>query len=125
MARLAVEGTREIHYDHHKGGDGTPVVLVHGWGMNGRVWAYVLPYLLQAGHDVVVADQLACGRSDRDFTDVGIQASGSDVVDLVENAVLAQVLLTGMFLGGADDPSGSPPERPRYGRRTGARVRVS
>ncbi|HEY9565235.1 MAG TPA: alpha/beta hydrolase [Nocardioides sp.] len=101
MARLAVEGTREIHYDHHKGGDGTPVVLVHGWGMNGRVWDYVLPYLLQAGHDVVVADQRACGRSDRDFTDVGIEALGSDVVALVEHLGLAKVVLNGWSLGGA------------------------
>src|SRR3546814_19705195 len=106
MARLAVEGTREIHYDHHKGGDGTPVVLVHGWGMNGRVWDYVLPYLLQAGHDVVVADQRACGRSDRDFTDVGIEALGSDVVALVEHLGLAKVVLNGWSLGGARSEEG-------------------
>src|SRR3546814_18526829 len=72
-----------------------------GWGMNGRVWDYVLPYLLQAGHDVVVADQRACGRSDRDFTDVGIEALGSDVVALVEHLGLAKVVLNGWSLGGA------------------------
>ncbi|ANH38983.1 Arylesterase [Nocardioides dokdonensis FR1436] len=101
MARLAVEGTREIHFDHHKGGDRAPVVLVHGWGMNGRVWDYVLPYLLRAGHDVVVADQRACGRSDRDFDDMGIETLGADVVALVDHLDLEPVVLNGWSAGGA------------------------
>lgn len=101
MARLAVEGTREIHFDHHKGGDKVPVLLVHGWGMNGRVWDYVTPYLLQAGHDVIVADQRACGRSDMDFEDMTIDALGSDVVKLVQHLGLDPVVLNGWSLGGA------------------------
>lgn len=101
MARLAVEGSREIHYSHHRGGDKLPVVLVHGWGMNGRVWDYVLPYLLRAGHDVVVADQRACGRSDMDFEDVSIAALGSDVVKLVDHLGLERAVVNGWSLGGA------------------------
>lgn len=101
MARLAVEGNREIHFEHHKGGDRIPVLLVHGWGMNGRVWDYVVPYLLRAGHDVIVPDERACGRSDRDFEDLRITVLGADVVAVVEHLGLDRVVLNGWSLGGA------------------------
>ena len=100
MAYLTVDGVKQIYYEHYRG-SGRPVVLVHGWGMSVRVWDTVLPALLGAGHEVVSLDHRACGRSDKDFDTVSIDAIGSDVARLVNELSLDGVVLNGWSLGGA------------------------
>ena len=100
MAHLAVDGDRRIYYEHYSG-TGRPIVLVHGWGMNVRVWDLTLSALFEAGHQVVALDHRACGLSDKDFDDVSIDAVGSDVVRLCETLGLDGVVLNGWSLGGA------------------------
>ncbi len=100
MATLAVEDTRSIYYEHYRGAGAVPVVLIHGWGMSARVWDYVIPDLLEAGHDVVVFDDRGCGRSDKDFEDVSVDAIGSDVVALVDHLGFSAVVVNGWSHGG-------------------------
>ncbi|MCP2253776.1 pimeloyl-[acyl-carrier protein] methyl ester esterase [Prauserella aidingensis] len=100
MAYLEVEGSRRIYFEHHEG-DGTPVVLVHGWGATGRCWDTVAPALRAAGHEVVIVDLRACGRSDNDFSDVSIAALGADVALLCQRLSLRRPVLNGWSLGGA------------------------
>lgn len=100
MAYLEVEGTRRIYFEHHHG-QGAPVVLVHGWGASGRCWDTVAPALRANGNAVVLLDQRACGRSDKDFDDVSIAAAGSDVADLCEHLRLHKPIVNGWSLGGA------------------------
>lgn len=102
MSYLAVEGENRIYFEHHTTAGATQtIVLMHGWGMSGRVWDYVVPQVLQAKVDVVTIDARACGNSDKDFDDVSIAALGSDVVALVEHLGLDRVVLNGWSLGGA------------------------
>jgi len=56
---------------------------------------------MDAGRDVVVYDHRGCGRSDKDFTDVSIEALGSDLAALAEHLDLPSVVLNGWSLGGA------------------------
>ena len=100
MAYLAVEGDRSIYYEHHRG-RGTPVVLVHGWGMSCRVWDTTLSGLLAAGHSVVAFDHRGCGRSDKDFDDLSIAAIGADLVALLDSLDISHAVLNGWSLGGA------------------------
>ena len=100
MAHLEVESGKRVYYEHYAGG-GRPVVLVHGWGMTGRSWDSTVPGLLAAGHEVVVLDHRACGRSDKDVTDVSIEAIAGDVVALVRELGLRGPVLNGWSLGGA------------------------
>lgn len=100
MAYLEVEGDRSIYYERY-GGGGRPVVLIHGWGMGARIWDTVLPHLIANGNDVTVYDHRCCGRSDKDFSDVSIDALGSDVVRLVDHLDLSGVVVNGWSLGGA------------------------
>lgn len=99
MNHLATEQDRKIYYEHHAG-DGRPVVLVHGWGANTRCWDTTLPALLAAGHEVVSLDLRACGRSDKDFADVSIDAMAGDVVQLVDHLGLVEPVINGWSLGG-------------------------
>ena len=103
MGRLAVEGDRQIHFEHYCGESGSkpPVVLSHGWGMGCRVWDNTVARLVDAGHSVVIYDHRCCGQSDKDFADVSIEALGADLAALCQHLHLADPILNGWSLGGA------------------------
>lgn len=101
MASLQIDAQRRIYFEHYPAGS-TTVVLVHGWGMGCRVWDGTLARLQDAGIGVVVYDQRGCGRSDKDFADVSIEALGADLVALCEHLALENPILNGWSLGGAE-----------------------
>lgn len=89
-----------VYFEDYGRGD-SAIVLLHGWGMGVRTWDYTLPALLAAGHRVVAMDHRGCGRSDKDFGDMGIAAIAGDAVALVGRLGLKKVVLNGWSLGGA------------------------
>jgi pimeloyl-[acyl-carrier protein] methyl ester esterase len=101
MAFLDVENGKQVYYEHHRGDGGRAVVLVHGWGATTQCWDTTLTALLKAGHEVALIDHRACGRSDKDFDDVSIEAIASDVVALVRHLGLRRPVVNGWSLGGA------------------------
>ena len=60
MSRLAVGG---VHYEVRTGGDGPPVLLLHGFTGRGAVWGPHLRYLRRVATTIQV-DLLGHGRSD-------------------------------------------------------------
>lgn len=100
MGFLDVENGCRIYFEQHSG-RGAPVVLVHGWGASARCWDPVTPALRANGNTVVLLDQRACGRSDKDFDDVSIDALGSDLVKLCEHLSLSRPVLNGWSMAGA------------------------
>ena len=100
MPDLAVEGDRQIYYEHYRG-SGRPVVLIHGWAMGARCWDTTVAALIAHGHAVVAYDQRCCAQSDKDFADVSVDANGSDVVKLVDALGLERPVLNGWSFGGA------------------------
>jgi len=51
----------DIYYEDH--GQGQPVVLIHGYPLNGHSWERQHRVLLQAGHRVIAYDRRGFGRS--------------------------------------------------------------
>lgn len=100
MPRLAVENDRALHYEYHEG-PLRPVVLIHGWGANTRVWDTVTAALTDAGHAVLCYDQRACGQSDKDFRANDVAVGITDAVELIDHLGLEAVVLNGWSLGGA------------------------
>ncbi len=104
MGYLAVgsgdDAGKQLYFEYHRG-TGTPVVCVHGWGMNNRSWDLLLPALQAAGHAVISFDQRGCGRSDKDFSEVSIEASAGDVVQLLDHLGIDALVLNGWSIGGA------------------------
>ncbi len=100
MGFLPVENDRSIYFEHHRG-DGRPIVLIHGWGATTRAWDTTLPALRANGNEVVTVDLRCCGRSDKDFDDVSIEALASDIVRLVDHLDLDRPVINGWSLGGA------------------------
>ncbi|MFE6051110.1 alpha/beta fold hydrolase [Kitasatospora sp. NPDC056446] len=79
-----------------RGGSGSPVVLLHGSGMDSRLWDAVLPELVRH-HDVVRYDARGLGRSaapGRPFDDVG------DLRAVLDHFGLERAALVGLSMGG-------------------------
>ena len=83
MATADNAGT-EIHYEVT--GEGTPVVLLHGFPDSGRLWRHQVPALTGAGYRVIVPDMRGYGRSARPA-----EVDAYDILHLVSDvgAVLA------------------------------------
>jgi non-heme chloroperoxidase len=100
MALIAVENGRRVYFEHRRGSR-RPVLLVHGWGMSGRVWDATVDVLADAGHATVTYDHRGCGQSDKDFDDISIAAMAADGLAIVDRLGLEGVVVNGWSLGGA------------------------
>ena len=80
-------------------GTGTPVVLLHGFPLDSRMWAAQVSALAAAGHRVIAPDLRGFGqsRSDRPFT---IESLADDVHALLERINVLPVVLAGLSMGG-------------------------
>ncbi|MFE6060612.1 alpha/beta fold hydrolase [Streptomyces sp. NPDC056431] len=77
-------------------GSGSPVVLLHGAGMDARLWDTVVPELARH-HDVIRYDARGLGRSslpDRPFDDV------EDLSAVLDHFGLDRAALVGLSMGG-------------------------
>jgi pimeloyl-ACP methyl ester carboxylesterase len=95
------------------GGDGPPLLLVHGWPQTWYAWRLVMPALAR-DFQVIAVDQRGIGLSDRpqDGYDTGTLAG--DLVALMDALGHQRFAMvghdTGMWIGyalAADHPSGS------------------
>ena len=50
----------DLYYEDH--GTGKPVVLIHGYPLNGDSWEKQIPVLLEAGFRVITYDRRGFGR---------------------------------------------------------------
>lgn len=101
MAR-AVVGTEngadiEIYYEDH--GTGRPVVLIHGYALDGRSWERQERALLGAGYRVVAYDRRGFGRSSRPASGYDYDTLADDLRTLLEHLDLEEVVLTGFGMG--------------------------
>jgi non-heme chloroperoxidase len=83
------------------GGDGRPVVLIHGWPLSGESWSHQLTPLRDAGYRVVVYDRRGFGQSDPgDGYDYDKLAG--DLDNVLNDLDLADVTLVGFSMGGGE-----------------------
>jgi pimeloyl-ACP methyl ester carboxylesterase len=81
------------------GGDGAPVVLLHGLAGHADEWADTAAWL-QASHRVVALDQRGHGHSMRCPSSVELVALVEDVVAWFDELALERVALVGQSFGG-------------------------
>jgi pimeloyl-ACP methyl ester carboxylesterase len=93
-----VDGTRLRLIDT---GNGTPVVLIHGFGASMYGWRYQLPPLVAAGYRVVVIDNRGFGFSDKPAHGYTNAAYAHLVVSLLDSLGIASAVLVGHSMGGA------------------------
>ena len=101
MARLTV-GTEnnvdiEIYYEDH--GTGQPVVLIHGYPLNGRSWERQERALLEAGYRVITYDRRGFGLSSQPTAGYDYDTFAADLNTLLEHLALDDVVLVGFSMG--------------------------
>src|SRR4051812_50149218 len=90
MSRIAV-GTEnsasiEIHYEDH--GSGNPILLIHGYPLNGNSWERQERELLASGHRVISYDGRGFGRSSQPTVGYDYDTFAADLNALLEHLAL-------------------------------------
>src|ERR1700738_3779546 len=88
----------EIYYEDH--GTGQPVVLIHGYPLNGHSWEKQERVLLQAGYRVITYDRRGFGQSSQPTTGYDYDTFAADLHTLLDHLALDQdVVLAGFSMG--------------------------
>lgn len=90
----------DIHYEDH--GQGQPVVLIHGYPLNGDSWERQHRVLLAAGYRVVTYDRRGFGRSSRPTTGYDYDTFAADLNALLTHLDLTEVNLVGFSMGSGE-----------------------
>src|SRR5882757_4161668 len=87
----------DIHYEDH--GSGQPVVLIHGYPLNGASWEKQERVLLQAGYRVTTYDRRGFGKSSQPTVGYDYDTFAADLHALLEHLDLSDVVLVGFSMG--------------------------
>jgi peroxiredoxin len=90
-----------IYYED-TGGDGQPVVLIHGWPLSLRMWEAQVNALADAGHRCIAYDRRGFGSSGRPQGGYDYDTFASDLNDLMTALDLRGATLAGFSMGGGE-----------------------
>ena len=84
------------------GGNGRPVVLIHGWPLSAEAWKAQVGPLSNAGYRVIAYDRRGFGRSDKPENGFDYDTLTADLAGLLEERDLRDVTLVGFSMGGGE-----------------------
>jgi non-heme chloroperoxidase len=87
----------EIYYEDH--GTGQPVVLIHGYPLNGHSWEKQERVLLEAGKRVITYDRRGFGQSSQPTVGYDYDTFAADLKTLLDHLDLNDVVLVGFSMG--------------------------
>lgn len=87
----------ELYYEDH--GSGQPVVLIHGYPLNGTSWERQTRELLDAGHRVITYDRRGFGASSKVSTGYDYDSFAADLDAVLTTLDLTDVILVGFSMG--------------------------
>ena len=90
----------QIYYEDH--GQGAPVVLVHGYLLDGHSWEKQETALLAAGYRVITYDRRGFGASSRPSVGYEYDTFAADLATLLAQLDLREVVLAGFCAGTGD-----------------------
>ena len=91
----------KLHVDD-TGGDGHPVLLIHGWPLSGESWSEQVGPLTQTGQRVITYDRRGFGRSDKPKKGYDYDTLTEDLHTLIKEMDLHDVTLVGFSMGGGE-----------------------
>lgn len=87
----------ELYYEDH--GTGQPVVLIHGYPLDGASWELQSRELIAAGYRVITYDRRGFGRSSKVGTGYDYDTFAADLNTVLETLDLRDVILVGFSMG--------------------------
>jgi pimeloyl-ACP methyl ester carboxylesterase len=82
-------------------GEGTPVVFIHGWPVNHKMFEYQLNQLPQHGYRCIGIDLRGYGKSDAPFEGYSYDRMADDIHAIIKTLMLEEITLVGFSVGGA------------------------
>lgn len=92
----------QCHIFYRDQGEGAPVILIHGWPLNGDMFEYQTLELLRRGFRVITYDRRGFGRSDHSGQSYDYNTFADDLHSLIEHLRLEKVSLVGFSMGGGE-----------------------
>ena len=95
------EGGVRLHIND-SGGNGRPVLLIHGWPLSAAAWGPQTSALKEAGYRVVTYDRRGFGQSDKPESSYGYDTLADDLQAVMDQCDLQDVTLVGFSMGGGE-----------------------
>ncbi|NYT93481.1 alpha/beta fold hydrolase [Salinispora sp. H7-4] len=89
-----------VYYEDH--GQGQPVVLIHGYPLDGHSWEKQSAALLKAGYRVITYDRRGFGQSSQPTTGYDYDTFAADLNTVLETLDLTDVVLAGFSMGSGE-----------------------
>jgi non-heme chloroperoxidase len=89
-----------LHYEDH--GRGQPIVLIHGYPLDGNSWERQQRELLTGGYRVIAYDRRGFGRSSHPTVGYDYDTFAADLNGLLEHLDLEEVVLVGFSMGSGE-----------------------
>jgi len=90
----------DLYYEDH--GAGKPVVLIHGYPLDGASWEKQVPVLLSSGHRVITYDRRGFGKSSQPTFGYDYDTFAEDLHQLTTALDLHDFALIGFSMGGGE-----------------------
>jgi non-heme chloroperoxidase len=90
----------DLYYEDH--GSGPPVLLSHGWPLNGASWEKQTAALLEAGYRVITYDRRGFGQSSKPSVGYDYGTFAEDLHELITKLDLRDFALVGFSMGSAE-----------------------
>jgi non-heme chloroperoxidase len=97
---LGLKGVN-VHVDDH-GGQGRPIILIHGWPLSGKSWSEQIQALLNSGFHVITYDRRGFGSSDKPSSGYDYDTFSEDLDGIMEQMELKDASLVGFSMGGGE-----------------------
>ncbi len=97
--KVATENSIDVKLFYTDQGSGQPVVLIHGYPLNGESWGKQQAALLDAGYRVIAYDRRGFGASTKAGSGYDYDTFASDLSVLIETLELTDAVLVGFSMG--------------------------
>lgn len=102
LVNVGIENSIHINLHYEDLGTGKPVILIHGWPLNGASWEKQTAALLEAGYRVIAYDRRGFGQSTKPSTGYDYDTLAQDLDKLLVKLDLQDVTLVGFSMGGGE-----------------------
>ncbi len=99
---VASESKRVALHIDDTGGNGRPVVLIHGWPLSTAAWKLQVEPLRSAGYRVIAYDRRGFGRSEKPSSGFDYDTLTADLAGIVDDLDLRDATLVGFSMGGGE-----------------------
>jgi pimeloyl-ACP methyl ester carboxylesterase len=96
---IEVEPNVRLHITD--GGEGRPIILIHGWPLSDEMWEYQYNDLINAGFRAIGITLRGFGKSDKPYGSYSYDVHVSDIKKVLDKLDIKDAVLGGFSMGGS------------------------